>query len=376
MRSRQKWNQLLFDISKSVAAILLLVLAVNSCTREYPASVGNIIPPVVITPPASSSACSCTTSPGSTTTSPGTSTTTSPGSATTSPGTSTTSTAATKVDTLAIKPPAFSPNGGNFYFSTIVKLAADSLPPGAMYEYSTDNGNNWQTGQQFTLTTGARVLTRLRVGDKVSGSRAAVFSLFYKRLLVIGNSIMFHGPALNLGWTNSNGMAASAPEKDFVHLLTTRLQTINPATTLQLQAGTGLELDFGKPTYLMDEFDAPMQTFKPDLIVIRIGENVSDGEVQTRKFEGQFRQFIDRLIQLSSGQPVKIVTTTSVWEKPQTDAVIRKVIAEKGLTLVDLGCMVGQSQYFAGQYANKGVAAHPGDVGMQRISDMIWDKIQ
>ncbi len=280
------------------------------------------------------------------------------------------------VDTLTVKPPAFSPNGGNFYFSTIVKLAADSLPAGATYEYSIDNGTNWQTGQQFTLTTGARVLTRFRVGDKVSGSRAATFLLFYKRLLVIGNSIMFHAPAPSLGWANSNGMAASAPEKDFVHLLTARLQTINPATTMQLQVGAGIELNFGLPTYLMEEFDEPMQTFKPDLIVIRIGENVSDGEVQTRKFESQFRQFIDRLIRLSSGQPVKIVTTTSVWEKPQTDAVIRKVIAEKGLTLVDLSCMIGQSQYFAGQYANKGVAAHPNDAGMQRISDMIWDKIQ
>jgi hypothetical protein len=362
MRNRHKWNQSVFDSVKSVVAVLLIVLAINSCTKEYQASVGNIIPPVAVAPPTSSTTCSCTTSSGS--------------SVTTSPGTSTTSTAATRVDTLTVKPPVFSPNGGNFYFSTVVKLAADSLPLGAIYEYSIDNGTNWQTGQQFTLTTGGRIVTRLRVGDKVSGSRAAVFSLFYKRLLVIGNSIMFHGPAPSLGWTNANGMAASAPEKDFVHLLTARLQTINPATTLQLQAGTGLEQNFGLPTYVMDEFDAPMQTVKPDLIVIRIGENVSDGEVQSRKFESQFRQFIDRLIQLSNGQPVKIVTTTSVWEKPQTDAVIRKVIAEKGMTLVDLSCMVGQSQYFAGQYANKGVAAHPGDAGMQRISDLIWDKIQ
>lgn len=362
MRSRQIRNPLLFNICKSISAVILCLSILNSCTRDYPASVGNSIPPVSVTPPASSSTCSCSgTSPGSSTT--------------TSPGTGTTTSSPTQVDTLAIKPPDFSPNGGTFYFSTPVKLTADSLPPGGLYEYSTDNGNNWQTGQQFTLTTGGRVLTRLRVGNKVSGSRAAVFSLFYRRLLVIGNSIMFHGPALNLGWTHANGMAASAPEKDFVHLLTARLRTLNPTTALQLQAGTGLELDFGKPTYKMSEFDAPVQTFKPDLIVIRLGENVSDGDVVSRNLEDQFRQLIDRLIQLSNGQPVKIVTTTSVWEKPQTDAVIRKVIAEKGLTLVDLNCMVGQSQYFAGQYANKGVAAHPGDAGMQRISDMIWAKI-
>ena len=195
-------------------------------------------------------------------------------------------------------------------------------------------------------------------------------------MLVIGNSIMFHGPAPELGWSNSNGMAASTPEKDFVHLLTAQLQALNPATTTRLQAGTSLEIDFGKSTYKMDEFDQPMQEYKPDLVIVRLGENASDGDVPIRNFEGQFRQFIDRLITLSKGQPVKIVTTTSVWEKPQIDAVIRKVITEKGLTLVDLSCMVGQGQYFASAYANKGVAAHPGDVGMQRIADLIWEKIR
>lgn len=139
--------------------------------------------------------------------------------------------------------------------------------------------------------------------------------------------------------------------------------------------GTGLEQSFGLPGYVMDDFDEPVQTVKPDLIVIRIGENVSDGDVPSRNFEGQFRQFIDRLIQLSNGQPVKIVTTTSVWNKPQTDAVIRKIVAEKGLPLVDLSAMVGQGQYFASQYANAGVAAHPNDAGMQRITDLIWEKV-
>ncbi|GAB3899710.1 hypothetical protein GCM10028825_50200 [Spirosoma agri] len=73
---------------------------------------------------------------------------------------------------------------------------------------------------------------------------------------------------------------------------------------------------------------------------------------------------------------MKIVITTSVWYRPQTDAVIRKVTAEKGHTLVDLSCMVGQGQYFASQYTNPGVAAHPNDSGMDRIAELIWAKIQ
>lgn len=362
MRNQQKYSYSFWKGSKLVVSCLSALLSIYGCTNDYPALTGNPIPPVTATqPPTSTSACSCSG--------------TSPGSATTTP--ISTSSAVTPVpDTLMVQPPRFSPDGGTFYFSTTVNLVADTLPAQAVYEYSLDNGQTWQAGKQLTIKTGGRLLTRFRVGDKVSRSRAATFSLYYKRMLVIGNSIMFHGPAAQLGWGNSNGMAASAPEKDFVHLLTAQLQALYPATQVRLQAGTSLELDFGRATYKMDEFDQPMQEFKPDLVIIRLGENMSDGEVPTRNFEGQFRQFIDRLITLSKGQSVKIVTTTSVWEKPQADAIIRKIIAEKGLTLVDLQCMVGQSQYFASGYANPGVAAHPGDVGMQRIADLIWVKVQ
>ncbi len=281
----------------------------------------------------------------------------------------------TNPSSSTLQTPSFESSARVVPLGESVKVVASNLPAGAVLEYSTDNGNTWTRGSQVSVSNKVDISARVRLNQEFSSVIKGSFTPYFRRLLVIGNSIMFHGPASELGWTNSNGMAASAPDKDFVHMLMARLQAINPATTLRLQAGTGLELNFGKPTYAMEELDEPMQAFKPDLIVIRIGENVSDGEVPSRNLEGQFRQFIDRIIQLSSGQPVKIVTTTSVWNKPQTDAVIRKVIAEKGLTLVDLSSMVGQGQYFASQYADGGVAAHPNDAGMQRITDLIWEKV-
>ncbi|WP_420147475.1 SGNH/GDSL hydrolase family protein, partial [Spirosoma sp.] len=306
--------------------------------------------------------CPCPTPGGSSTiVTPGSSTTASP-------------TQPNQADTLRVQPPRFSPDGGSFYMSTNVKLTADSLPPQALIEYSADNGETWQTGSQFTLTKGGKILTRIRAGTRLSRNREATFSIYFKRMLIIGNSIMSHGPAPELGWYNHNGMAASAPEKDFVHLLTGYFQQIYPAMTMRLQAGTGLEQKFGTPNYSVDEFNRAMQEFKPDLIIVRLGENVDDGQVLNRNFELHFRQLLDRLV--SYDQSVRIICTTSVWYKPNFDAVVRKVTPERGCTLVDLGSMVGQAQCFASQYANPGVAAHPNDTGMRYIADMIWRKIQ
>ena len=57
------------------------------------------------------------------------------------------------------------------------------------------------------------------------------------RMLFLGNSITLHGPAPQIGWTGNWGLAASAIEKDYVHLLLKRVTAATAATVKSLASG-------------------------------------------------------------------------------------------------------------------------------------------
>ncbi len=64
-------------------------------------------------------------------------------------------------------------------------------------------------------------MTELCEGDKKLQTFAAAKK--GPRVLFVGNSITLHGPRPQIGWTNNWGMAASARDKDYVHLLQKRI---------------------------------------------------------------------------------------------------------------------------------------------------------
>ena len=59
--------------------------------------------------------------------------------------------------------------------------------------------------------------------DFVVGSSSISF-----KVLLFGNSLSTHGVAEKIGWMHKSGMAATAIDKDYVHLLLAQLSTILP----------------------------------------------------------------------------------------------------------------------------------------------------
>ena len=342
----------------------LIVAGLQSCGVDIPAQGYQ-----VTAPPVTGSSVSSGTVVGS-----GSSTTCvcAPPSATTAVPSATTAAAVTKNDSLSAPPPRFSPAGGTLPIGASVRLLTDSLPAQAVVEYSADKGVGWVGASQFILKNGGTYQTRLRAGSRVTRAQSATFAVSYSRMLIIGNSIMVHAPKAEIGWPYNHGMAASAPANDFVHLLTGRLQQRYSAITTTLVGGVPFENAYW--TFDLSQYDAQFAE-KPDLIVVRIAENIRDDQATLRNLAFHYRRLLDYVA--SHAAPTHtIICTTSFWDQPQVDAVIRNAAAERGYPLACLCNLVNKPQYRASQFPDLGVAAHPNDAGMAEIARLIWEQAQ
>ncbi len=193
------------------------------------------------------------------------------------------------------------------------------------------------------------------------------------KVLCLGNSITFHGPAPAIGWTGNWGMAASAKEKDYVHLLTAEIaKSTGVKPEIRVRNIADFERGYGSfdiETNLRDELH-----FQPDLVIVAIGENVAElADAEARdKFAAAFARLLSILKE--HGQPT-IFVRSSFWPHPVKDDILRKASVEAGVTFVDIA-KIGRDPSNAASSERKiehaGVAAHPGDKGMRAIADALF----
>jgi len=94
-----------------------------------------------------------------------------------------------------------------------------------------------------------------------------------RKILFVGNSITRHGPNPAIYWTNNWGMAASALEKDYVHVVQSAVAELTGAVPdIMIQGGAPFER--GYTNYNVEAEFADAFAFAPDLFVLAIGENV------------------------------------------------------------------------------------------------------
>ena len=191
-----------------------------------------------------------------------------------------------------------------------------------------------------------------------------------KKILIIGNSITRHGPNESLGWHGDWGMAASAPEKDYVHLLQSKLESDGKDVLVMVRQASSWERGYAAENAL-DDFSREHE-FGADIVILRFMENVPK-DVDMEKFEHCYNEFIDHICPKGS----QLIFTTTVWKSDVKNQLTRKIAEERGAPVVDLLEIGSRDELMAiGLFEHHGVSIHPGDAGMQYIVDQIYEVLK
>ena len=189
------------------------------------------------------------------------------------------------------------------------------------------------------------------------------------RVLFIGNSITLHAPAPKIGWTNYWGMAASAAEKDYVHLVTRSLEA-RLGKKAHVRVVNLADFERGYRAFNFARLDDYVR-FSPQYLIVALGENV--GGFKDRGEEIAYRERFKQLLSLfmDGKEKPRAVVRGVFWPNERKDALMQEAARELGIPFAKAASQ-GKDEFMAkGLFSHTGVAAHPGDKGMQMIANAI-----
>lgn len=189
------------------------------------------------------------------------------------------------------------------------------------------------------------------------------------KLLCIGNSITLHAPDPELGWHGKWGMAASAQAKDYAHLLANKLEAAGK--TVELLPVNLAQLEREPETFCVEMLDELLR-FEPDVVVIRLGENVPNRETYDA-YLGVYGQLLDCF---RSHGVRYLFAVGNFWIRDDLDALTAVLAEKKGVPFVSLKEIQGEQNQAIGLFEHAGVASHPSDKGMAAIADTIYSAFE
>ncbi len=218
--------------------------------------------------------------------------------------------------------------------------------------------------------------TKFRISMFPVTAEAEVNAKAVRKILFLGNSITLHPPAESIGWTNNFGMAASAEEKDYVHLVTAALAQHTGAKQ-EIRVRNIADFERNYATYDVDKELQDLFAFGPDLVVLAVGENTPG--LGSDEAKAQFKAGVIRILKgaLAKRHPL-IVVRSCFWADAAKDQMLREACQEANAIFVDAGPIGGDPANAARSerpYKHESVAGHPGDKGMQALADAIVQAI-
>lgn len=197
--------------------------------------------------------------------------------------------------------------------------------------------------------------------------------------LAIGNSITVH--SITSYWWNECGMAASCPEKDFVHLVVKYLEKEEGDVFYHTVSFKPWEISVNDraETYSLIN---PCLDEKLDLITIQLGENV---EVDDETFATDLEELIGHI--QAKAPNAKIIVLDDFWDSGEKIDAKKEVCESMNVEFASLEEIKGNQDFEVGHSAklytvydkdgkshvveHLGVKNHPNDKGMKYIAEQI-----
>lgn len=200
-------------------------------------------------------------------------------------------------------------------------------------------------------------------------AEAAVQNAGGVRIVFIGNSITLHGVAPKIGWHNEWGMAASAAEKDFVHIVTRGIEAkTGRKADVRVRNLARFERGFTNYDYGLEK---DLVDFAPDYLIVALGENVGALTTQEERlgYYAAFKKLLEGFL-VGEKKP-KTVVRGVFWPSTWKDEMMARAAKELGVSFVKADFATDESMMALGLFEHTGVARHPGDKGMAAIAQII-----
>ncbi|WP_214070567.1 SGNH/GDSL hydrolase family protein [Mucilaginibacter sp. dw_454] len=208
------------------------------------------------------------------------------------------------------------------------------------------------------------VVTLFVIACKKTTLPAIKRQYYFSNVLILGNSITRAKTDPVYSWTGNWGMAATVADSDYVHILSRKFLALNNRCDTAATNIAGFEIF--PEAYSIDDSLRSYRDSKPDLIIIRIGEDVP-ADFDSVVFN---KRYSDLITYFKTGNPdVHIYAVGSFWTgRTAIDNVMKKYSAF--VSLSKLG--EDMSNYSWGLYPNPDVQFHPSNKGMREIAAVIW----
>lgn len=191
------------------------------------------------------------------------------------------------------------------------------------------------------------------------------------KVLFLGNSITLHSALASIGWSGNWGMAASAAEKDYVHLVAEGIRReTGREVDLRVRNIALLERDY-RNVVLADLLKEDAD-YEPDYLIVAIGENVPN--FANDDDAAAYRAAVANLLAFfHKGRQVKARTVVRgcFWPNAAKDKAMAEAASDYAAEFVRCDISGENGMMATGLFAHEGVAAHPGDRGMEEIARRI-----